>query len=239
MENEDFVVEDKSLAGVPLMSSNASKIIIELFSKKGQWVRKVLVREVERIHKLRGGENGIQKAEPVVKKELTRLQNKGVVEKALPAYGIWRRSKNFPISNEVDFAPIDAPESSEISIEKTIGSGDEFVYVYFSPSSKELAQFKNSDIWPCKIGRTSTSVQDRIYEQGIKTSFSEYPVVGLIIRTSDATTLEGLIHEALEACDCDIENAPGDEWFTTSPDRIEKWYSAYLSSLEILRHVTE
>ncbi len=238
MENEDFVVEDKSLAGVPLMSSNASKIILELFSKKNQWVRKNLVREVERLHKSRGGVNGTQDSFSVVKKELTRLKGKNLIEQTPSVFGTWRRTEKFPADQGVDFTLDDQKEPAMI-IEKTIGSGDEFVYVYYAPAYRELATLKRLEVWPCKIGRTIASITDRIYDQGIKTAFPEDPIIGLVIRTTDSMTLESTIHDALEACDCDIEDCPGTEWFNTSPERIEKWYAAYMSSFEILKHTSE
>ena len=74
-----------------------------------------------------------------------------------------------------------------IRIEKESGTGSECVYLYFNPNDRRLAELESRDCWECKIGRTSScDAVGRILGQGIRTSLSRLPIVGLILRTDDS-----------------------------------------------------
>ncbi len=242
MENEDFVVEDKSLAGVPLIASVAQKIALELFKTKPQWNRNELCAEVEKLHYARGGVNGKSKIAKVMDQVIDKLSGSRAISNA--CMGVWRingfdvASSNPDSTNNsrsVEDGQDECEEMSEIKIEKIIGDGYESVYVYYDPVHRELAGLKGRNFWACKIGKTEKSVTGRIFDQGIKTAFSYYPVVGLVIKTDDSSMLERIIHIALRSSEIEPMECPGTEWFLTSPEMIEKWYDLYMKSLEILK----
>jgi hypothetical protein len=116
--------------------------------------------------------------------------------------------------------------------EKEIGKGIECVYLYFNPNDRELAELKGRDVWECKIGRTSNcDATPRILSQGIRTALSRLPTVGLILRTDDSLALETALHSALRLVGAEVPDAPGDEWFISSPTRIEAWYLNFQTAL--------
>ncbi len=222
--------EDKSLLGVPLMPSNARNIVIELFKKKPQWSNEEMWSEIERLHKSRGGVSGTQSVARVTKKAIAMVKDSGLIEN--PWSGTWRLKG---ISTDELETISRQDEKPNIVIEKTTGEGSECVYVYFDPIHREFAKLKNQDFWACKIGETKKSVAERILEQNIKTSFSYYPVVGLVIKTNDSEFLEKTIHAALRSSEKEPLDCPGSEWFLTSPEIIERWYGLYTKSLESLK----
>ena len=57
------------------------------------------------------------------------------------------------------------------------------------------------------------------------TAMPEWPTVWLAIETDEALVLERTIHGVLRLRDRWSEDAPGSEWFTTSPDEVESIYS--------------
>jgi hypothetical protein len=124
-----------------------------------------------------------------------------------------------------DIEPIIRPE-------KEIGDGNECVYLYFNPNDRELAELKGRDVWECKIGRTSNrNAIPRIFSQGIRTALSRVPTVGLVLRTDDSLALETALHSSLRMVGAEVPDAPGDEWFTTSPARVEAWYASFQNAL--------
>jgi hypothetical protein len=64
---------------------------------------------------------------------------------------------------------------------------------------------------------------------------SHLPTVGLLLRTDDSAALERALHSALRIVGAEVPDSPGDEWFITSPARIEAWYVAFQKSLEPIR----
>ncbi len=190
----------KPLLGIPLFSSNAKKIIIEVLRKNGAMLRKDIRREVERIHFSRGGVPGEQDAYYVTKKALSRLRKDGVIESA--DFATWKLISNesqadFPSEPATPPLDLSTPSSADFEIKKTIGFGSESVYVYFNPNEKRLAEIEHRDFWECKIGRTGTDVSRRIYDQSVKTAFARRPVVGLDIKTDDSRFIESAIKISL------------------------------------------
>ncbi len=107
---------------------------------------------------------------------------------------------------------------------ETIGSGDNSVYLYYYPNYKENAKLKGEENWKCKIGRTEdTDPNIRINQQ--ITGMPEQVIIGLVILTNEPVKLEGAIHRLLKHFDRHISDAPGAEWFLTSPDEIRELYN--------------
>ena len=129
-----------------------------------------------------------------------------------------------------DFDPIIRPD-------KEVGAGSECVYLYFNPNDRRLAELEGRDVWECKIGRTgSRDAIQRILGQGIRTALSRLPTVGLVLRAEDSAALESALHSSLRLVGAEVPDSPGNEWFITSPARVEAWYESFQNSLAAIRH---
>lgn len=114
--------------------------------------------------------------------------------------------------------------SSHVDSYETIGSGNYCVYLYYYPNYRENAELKGEENWKCKIGRTKdTDPNIRINQQ--ITGMPERVIIGLVIRTNEPVKLESAIHCLLKHFDRHISDAPGTEWFLTSPDEIRELYN--------------
>ena len=63
----------------------------------------------------------------------------------------------------------------------------------------------------------------RIFSQ-TGTAYPEYPHVALLIKCPSAREMEDALHSILKLRGKWLENAPGSEWFLTSPDEIKDLY---------------
>ena len=230
---------------LPLMPSNARRIIEELFERQHQWTRNQLISEVKRIHAERGGIDGNQDPSNVVTKALGYLQEDGKVRNT--TYGYWERNAN-DATEVVEHIPSAAPQNPLIQAgkhtddaplaEKEIGTGAEKIYVYFNPNDRKLASFEKRTVWECKVGSTIIEVDTRIKAQGTRTALSREPVIGLVIKTDDCKALEKALHNSLRLIDALVpdrgKSRVGDDWFYTSPEYIEKWFAGFQECLQQL-----
>lgn len=107
----------------------------------------------------------------------------------------------------------------EPKAEHIIGDGPECVYVYYYPAYKELAKLKGKSSWPCKIGRTTGMVTGRLQSQG--TGMPERPRLSIVFKTVNSEAWEKLLHDMLKVVfPKHISEAPGQEWFDTTPEKI-------------------
>lgn len=111
---------------------------------------------------------------------------------------------------------------------RTIGSGSQIVYVLYSKPHAELAKRDGAATWLCKVGMTKAGVGQRIFNVGSSTFVSEDPIIGLIIKCSDAALVETIIHKSLRFAGRWIRHETGVEWFNTSPQQIETFYKHWL-----------
>lgn len=107
---------------------------------------------------------------------------------------------------------------------KIIGSGNQFVYLYYFPIYRLYAKLTRSADWPYNIGRTIGDVKYKISQQ-IGEQLPEKPEIALIIKTDDCDSLETEIHDELKRrgkwLDPASENVLGVEWFLTNSAEIE------------------
>ena len=114
--------------------------------------------------------------------------------------------------------------NSNLEPERTIGFGKSSVYLYYYPQYQESAESKGEKVWACKIGRTMYSAADgRIRTQA--TGLPESPKIGLHIKTDKDVKIERIIHDILKVRGKHITDAPGTEWFVTSPNEVEEIYN--------------
>ena len=71
------------------------------------------------------------------------------------------------------------------------------------------------EFWACKIGSVETQAP---------TEMPELPEIRLILKTDDPENLEQILHNILMFRGKHITDAPGKEWFMTSPSEVEDIY---------------
>jgi len=103
--------------------------------------------------------------------------------------------------------------------DREVGSGRDSVYVYYLPTYRELAQIRGSTRFHCKIGMSTRDPLLRVASQA-GTALPEHPRIALNIRTDRASELEKAIHGILKVRGQYVSDAPGNEWFLTSPDEV-------------------
>lgn len=116
---------------------------------------------------------------------------------------------------------------------KTLGKGSQEVYLFYYRAYRENAFLKKINpvwrvdygkvLWRCKIGEThDQDTETRVKQQsGVP---PEQPIIALKMKTNDSKKLETVIHEILKYWGRQAENAPGREWFLTSPQEVESIY---------------
>ena len=104
------------------------------------------------------------------------------------------------------------------------------VYLYYYSAYKRLAEFQNEEVWACKIGKARNDPISRILSQ-TRTALPEYPKVGLIIKTDNYSLMENTIQNILILQGKHKQDAPGNEWFITSPSEVERVYESIMGDM--------
>lgn len=220
METENY-----EFSGLSLTPIVFGKLLIKLFDGK-RFNRQVAISEVVNYHRANGGiiKKGRNPID-VFKKATLDLRKKdiGLVNKG---QGLWELHYHEPELVEV------VTDSSEVedvmySVDEILGTGPNAVYVYYYDAYCELARINGETLWPCKIGRTDCDPIQRIIGQA-GTCYPELPHVALIIYCDDSNALETVFHNIMKVKGRWMENAPGKEWFITSPDEIKAIYISVL-----------
>ena len=120
----------------------------------------------------------------------------------------------------------DPNKNMNLNPEKTIGSGRNSVYLYYDQQKRENLESKGEKVWECKIGMTVQELHNRIYQQTGITIPAERFKLGLHIKTDKPKKIERIIHDILKVRGQHIEDAPGTEWFLTSPSEVEEIYNS-------------
>ncbi|MBL8879540.1 MAG: GIY-YIG nuclease family protein [Phycisphaerales bacterium] len=236
--------------GFPFTRQVAQQIVQDLFCTQAQWKTGELVQRVIDVHRQR---RGILPNNPsvTINRALVDLKREGKVSSI--GHGWWRwagtaidtsplapstPSHDTAVANDAvfEYAELEATPSPVFTPEVELGVGKECVYLYYNPNDQKLAKMHGQDVWECKIGRTSSSdPNSRILGQGIRTAQSRQPILGLVIKTDNAVSLETALHQSLRLVGAKVEDSPGNEWFTTSPARVKAWFGRFQESLNTLR----
>lgn len=59
--------------------------------------------------------------------------------------------------------------------------------------------------------------------------------MGLVLRTDDSAALENALHSSLRLIEAEVPDSPGNEWFITSPARVEAWYASFQNALTAIQ----
>ena len=193
--------------------------------------RKELVERVATTHQNRRGLPGTSPTS-AVKKALSNLIRAGKIKRRTPGYYEWIGTAPGPI-------PVDSSPPSPASREKLyepedydIGDGNSYVYAYYYPAYRMLAEKTEEMDFPIKVGR-STDYQERIETQSRATGMPEEPEVAVVWRTDKPEAAERMLHGHLEFRGKRLPDAPGSEWFLTSPDEIKQIIASILPGVSI------
>lgn len=203
-------------AGIELTPNVFAELLILLFDGK-QFKRTTAIEAITKYHHDGGGILGKKEYVAVFKKACQNLSLSGLSN---IGYGTWRLNYEIP---EVEVIEEEVRDTVEYAADKTIGSGDNSVYVYYYDTYKKYAETCGHSIWECKIGRTDKDPLQRIFGQA-GTCYPELPHIALIIKCANSLQLELALHSILKLRNRWIENAPGTEWFLTSPAEVESFY---------------
>jgi hypothetical protein len=205
--------------GLPITPAAIQELTLELFA--GETVeRKEIVAAVEKAHAELGG-SPARAADFArsVKAALTNLKKAGKADN--PAQGFWKilRTDGQP-TGVLAVEPATATEDELApTAELTLGEGKSSVYLYYYPAYRREAERNGSQVWPCKIGLSERDPVARVMSQA-STAMPEPPRIGLLLRTSLPSQWEDVIHGVLALRGKTIEEAPGSEWFYTSPGEV-------------------
>lgn len=203
--------------GLELTPAIFEALLIQLFDGK-QFSRQDAIDKVKAYHLENGGVLNKGSYINVFKKSAQRLKDKGIEN---IGYGVWRLCYEAKAVDEI--IPKQQQEQFSFRVDKEIGNGNSSIYVYYYDSYKELAVIKGTNSWECKIGRTDVEPIGRILSQA-GTCYPELPHIALIVYCDDSALLEKTIHNILKMKQKWIPDAPGKEWFNTSPEEIEELY---------------
>ena len=142
---------------------------------------------------------------PLGQKEIrTLIERIGGAKRHNPDRGARRSRRGLPGTAPVRYAPKDYD----------IGDGSGYVYAYYLP---EYRKNKNGQDFRIKIG-CSINYSDRINAQA--TGQPEKLKLSVLWRTDEPETAERLLHGLLKFRGKHLSDAPGTEWFLTSPHEI-------------------
>ena len=220
METESY-----EFIGLSLTPTVFSRLLIQLFDGM-QFDRQTVISKVVDYHLSNGGIvkpgcnpiSAFKRATLNLRKKDIGLVNKG--------QGVWELHYHEPKLVEVVRGSSEI-EEAVYSVDEILGEGPNAVYVYYYDVYRELVRINGETSWPCKIGRTDCNPIQRIMGQA-GTCYPELPHVALIIYCDDSNVLEAVFHNIMKVKDRWMADAPGKEWFITSPDEIRAIYTSVI-----------
>ena len=210
-------MDDYKYSGVELTPNIFAELMILHFDGK-QFKRTTAVEVITQHHKNGGGSLDKKDYVAVFKKACQNLSQSGL---ANIGYGTWRL--NYKVQETEIIKETDSTDTVEYKADSVIGKGGNSVYVYYYDTYKKYAESCGQQVWECKIGRTDKDPLQRVFGQ-VGTCYPELPHIALVIKCQNSSQLELAIHSVLKLRDRWIENAPGAEWFFTSPAEVESIY---------------
>lgn len=231
-ENDLFVNGIYKYAGIELMPSIMAELIMAFYSGK-QLKRKDALKKCIDFHRSNGGILEHDNYISTIKKALgstLKAENKGYgvwyVGSVSDEAGIMDATGNYTDNNQQD---AEFRDEVRILSDKIIGNGNQSVYVYYYDAYRKLAELEGRHVWECKIGRTDTDPIQRIMAQA-GTCYPESPHIALLIYCENSSVLETTFHNILKMRKKWLKNAPGTEWFLTSPEELESIYKSIIDS---------
>lgn len=207
-------MQNYKYTNIPLTPAVAEPLIVEILKKGNVVSRSTIINEVIELHLKKGGMKNETNLTSTIKKALSNLSSRNEIQS--PTTGYWKLNSNLEVINSK--IALEELEDKLSKIEnKTDDKKQSWVYVYYFPTYKKLAELEGKSIWPCKIGRTKSIPLERIKAQ-VNTAFPETPNFETY-RVQDSHNLEGVIHRMLSIRK--VLNGSGNEWFNTNPDEVK------------------
>lgn len=115
---------------------------------------------------------------------------------------------------------------------RVFGIGSESVYCFYDHRDRQDAEARGEKLWPCNIGKTERTVEERVGEQTYQWTVD--PRIDLILKTSPGSGLEKKIHGILKLLGRHIPvfKARGREWYLVSPDEVVYLYKCVITRFE-------
>ena len=213
-------MEKYKFKGLKLTPNVFKELLILLFDGK-RFERKEAIDAIVKYHKEHDGIVEPNRDMVAIFKHVTaKLKGKddGISN---PGFGVWELHHHVAETEVVQGTP--KIDELQYPADEVFGEGENAVYVYYYDIYKRYAEIKQQEIWECKIGRTDRDPIQRILGQA-GTSYPEVPHIALVFRCTDSALLEAALHSVLKIRQRWLENAPGKEWFMTSPEEIKEIY---------------
>jgi hypothetical protein len=192
----------------PITPLVAAELIVELFAGRCA-ERREIVAAVARAHETRGGAKPrTNNLVSLMNKALKRLACAGQARNQ--SYGQWE-ILGLPGAESA------GAESPALPNEP----GPQWVYLYFYPAYRRLAKIERKRSYPCKIGHSSGDPDVRVFMQ-TGTALPEYPVIASKVETHNALVVETMVHCVLRMRGRTVREAPGSEWFLTTPGEFDE-----------------
>lgn len=195
-------------------------VMIYLFNGK-QFKRQAAIDKIVAYHIDHEGISHRDKYTDTFKKAAQSLANSSALTNV--GYGSWRLRIDDTNTVIEKIETEEKPNRTSFNIDEILGEGEGTVYVYYYEVYKERALLKGQTLWECKVGMTDRNAMDRIFSQA-GTAYPEYPHVATLIKCLSARDMESALHSILKLRRRWIDNAPGTEWFMTSPEEIKELY---------------
>ena len=205
----------------PLTLKMARELIQELFAGQTVPKQEIMGVVVEK-HLERGGLPATTRRNNPVTLALWHMKREGQANNP--------SEDNWLILSSTQHDNVDS-DRNNLESEKIVGSGKHSVYLYYYPAYRYLAESRCEEVWPCKIGKSRNDPIGRIASQ-TRTALPEYPKVGLIIKTDELNLMENTIQNILRLQGKQKQDAPGNEWFITSPSEVERVYENNFGNLQ-------
>lgn len=186
-------------SGFTLTPASFAQVALQIL-KDRRIKRDEVIRLVIEHHLANGGIEGSADIVGIAKKAKRILIQSGNMV-ASSRYGLW----DFCVTG-VDAIYHAPPEKVK----------NNFVYAYYFPAYKELAEFKGESGWPVKIGLSTTSIEQRVAMQ-VGTAMPERPVMLFEVECDDCAKLEKAIHAVLDVKGFKMTESLGNEWFRINP----------------------
>jgi hypothetical protein len=212
--------------GVPLTAAIAAKLIAELFEGK-VLERRVIADGALSAHVQRGGASPRGDIAQIARNALKDLRAEGKAVNV--SVGHWQigataslvegqQATIADIADATDEIPPATPLPADVL---ELGEGPHAVYLYYLPTYRKHAEANGKNCWPCKIGRTIGDPLTRIAQQAA-TALPEPPRMAAVLWTDASFEWERAFHAILAARKKRVVDAPGVEWFDTSPDEFRE-----------------
>lgn len=218
-EDNEYIYKD-----IELTPEIISKILYKIYINNLDIQSIKSIRNtVAGFHELNGGIYQTSKIIAQTKKGMQNI-NKKYLDNINP--GNWR----FKFDDNISFNDFYTPEKKDkkstydpadltVSFTGSINMKDGWVYFYYFPSYKKLAEINNEEHYPIKIGKSVNNPKFRVNEQS-GTALPEKPVIFIQVKTLNCSKLESLLHSFFILKGRKKNDSVGDEWFYSNENEI-------------------